>query len=768
VKTVLLTPLPYREPDSLVTVAESDSHTPNADRISAATARDLLDRTHSFERLSLFGDYGVRPILGNRVENLRGMRVSTEFFETLGVPMYLGRSFRPEEGMSRAGNVLILTYGAWVDLFAADPAVVGRSIPTIDSTYLVVGVLPPDFHPLPMTNPAELPRVFTPLGLNPAQRGCRECRGWRAIARLAPGVTSGVAEAELTTAMRSLVREHPGDYAVDESVRVRPLRDQVVGHFGAALWLLQAAVLLLLVLACANVATLLLARTIPRQREMAVRTALGAGRGRLVRQMLTESLFLAAMAAVVGLYLAWTATAFIARTSTTNIPRITELAPDWTILFFGIVASATTSVVFGLLPAILDSRSSAATIRMSQSATGHRSHYRVVHGLIACELALAFVLVLSVGLLGKSYARLMQVEPGFDPRNVLTLSLLPDGVHYPSQSSRLAYFESVVERVRTIPGVVQAGYASTLPLSHPFTARMHIRERPVTNAPDAPSLDRYLVSANYLDVMRIPVRRGRGFTAQDVSTAEPVALISETAARTQFHDDEPIGQHIQLGAIDESRSWAVIVGVVGDVHQYGLDQKPDAAVYMPFSQAGQAQGWSSLVVRSSIPSERIEPAVRASMTAVDPLQPIFHLQPMATYVSLSVAQRTFTLILIALFGGMALALAGGGVYGVVSYVVEQRTPEMGLRLALGATPAVVSWMILRETLAIGSVGVVIGLLVWAAFTRTISTLLFGISRLDARTIVEVLLILLAAALTASCIPVLRAGRVDPAVALRAE
>jgi putative ABC transport system permease protein len=380
----------------------------------------------------------------------------------------------------------------------------------------------------------------------------------------------------------------------------------------------------------------------------------------------------------------------------------------------------------------------------------------------------AFLLVLSVGLLGKSYARLMKVEPGFDPRNVLTLSLLPDGVHYPSQPSRLAYFESVVERMRTIPGVLQAGYASTLPLSHPSTARVSIRERLVTNATDAPTLDRYLVSAEYLDVMKIPVLRGRGFTAQDATTTEPVALISESAARTQFHNDEPIGQHIQLGTLDENGSWAVIVGVVGDVHQYALDQGPNAAVYIPFSQAGRAQGWSSLVVRSTVPPERIESAVRASMIAVDPLQPIFHLQPMATYISLSVAQRTFTLILIALFGGLALALAAGGVYGVVSYLVEQRTPEVGLRFALGATPSVVSWMILRQILAIGSVGAATGVLVWAAFTRTVSTLLFGISRLDAGTIAEVLLILLAAALTASCIPVLRAARIDPSVALRAE
>ncbi len=329
------------------------------------------------------------------------------------------------------------------------------------------------------------------------------------------------------------------------------------------------------------------------------------------------------------------------------------------------------------------------------------------------------------------------------------------------------HLDAVVERVRAIPGVQEAGYSSTLPLSHPSVAQVHIREHRVANAADAPSLDRYLVSVHYLDVMRIRVVRGPGLTALDGRTAEPVALVSESAARSQFHGEDPIGRHIRLGR-DEDRPWAVIVGVVGDVHQYALDQKPDAAIYMPFPQVDPAQGWSSLVVRSTVPPERIESAVRAAPIATDPVQPIFHLQPMATYISLSAAQRTFTLILIAVFGGLALALAAGGVYGVVSYVVEQRTREVGLRLALGATPIGVTWMIVRQVLSIAISGAIAGALVSTAFTRTLSTLLFGVSRLDSETIVEVVLILMAAALTASIVPVARAARVDPAIALRSE
>jgi putative ABC transport system permease protein len=768
VKSVLLTPLPYGDPDRLVSVVESDSHTPNAETVSSATVRDWRERSRSFDHLSLWGDSSVRPIHGDRVDQLRGMQVGVDFFETLGVRMYLGRSFRAGEDAQDAPDVLILTYGTWTDQFGGDPAVVGRSIPTIYGAYQVVGVLPPDFHPLHMSNPAELPRVFMPMG--DSRSSCRSaaCRGLRTVGRLKPGVTSRAAEAELETIMRTLVQEHPADYAQDASVRVTPLREQVIGGFGTALWMLQAAVALLLVLACANVATLLLARTIARRREMAIRAALGAGRWQLVRQMLTESAILSGAAGLIGVSLAWSATRFIARTGTTNIPRIGELAPDAAMLLFGIVASAATTTVFGLAPAILASRGSASTLRTGQSATGQRAHHAVVHWLIACELALAFVLVLLVGLLGKSYLRLMQVDPGFDPQKVLTLTLLPDGVHYGSQERRLAYFDAVADRMRTIPGVQDAGYASTLPLSHPTTRQVYIREHPLGRDTEAPNLDTYLVSANYLDVMKVPVMRGRGFTAHDGPAAEPVAIVSESAARGQFPGEDPIGAHVQLGGRDARGRWAVVVGVAGDVHQYALDRKPDAAIYVPFSQAGPEQGWASLVVRSSTPAERIEPAVRAAMTAVDPLQPIFHLQPLTRFISLSVAQRSFTLALIAVFGALGLALATGGVYGVVSYVVEQRTREVGLRLALGATPAAVSWMIVRQVLSIALTGVTAGFLVSAAFTPALSALFFGVSRLDVPTIVEVVVVLVVAALAASCVPVARAAGTDPAVALRSE
>ena len=770
VKTVILNPLPYREPHRLVTVVEADSHTLNPETVSHATVQDWRRRTQLFDHLSVWADFGVRPIRNGQAEQLRGMRVSAEFFETLGVPMFLGRSFRADEDTPGGRNALIITYNTWSEHFGGDVTIVGRAIPTVDGSYTVVGILPREFHPLHMSNPAELPQVFAPMGFDSRQQAGRSAswRILRVIGRLKPGVTSRRAEVELNTVMHTLAREYP-EYPPDASAIVKPLQETLVGTFGTTLWMLQASVLVLLALACANVATLLLARIVGRHTELGIRAALGAGRVRLIRQLLTECMVLGTAAAVGGVSLAWVTTRFIARSGDTNIPRIGELAPDVSMLLFGIAASAATTLLFGVAPAVVASSGSLSTLRTGQGVIGRRSHHSTVRVLIAVELAFACVLVLAVGLLSKSYLRLMQVNPGYDPEHVLTLSLLPDGVHYATPAVRLGYFDAVVDRMRTIPGVQDAGYASTLPLSHPSTSAVYIREHPRLSDADAPNLDLYLVSTNYLDIMKIPVVRGRAFTAADSHTVQHVAIISESTARTQFSGEDPIGRHIQIEQRDDDAPWAVIVGIVGDVHQYGLDRAPDAAVYVPFAQVDvPSQGWASLVVRSTLPPERIESAVRAAMLAIDPLQPIFHLQPMTTYVALSVSQRTFALALIATFGVLGLALAVGGVYAVVSYVVEQRTREIGLRLALGATPRAVGWGIVRQVMVMALTGVSCGLLMAAAFTSVLSGLLFGVTRFDFETTCGVALTLIAATLVASAAPIARAARVDPMVALRSQ
>jgi putative ABC transport system permease protein len=702
------------------------------------------------------------------------MWVTADFFETLGVPMFMGRSFLADEDTPGGRNVLILTFGAWAEQFGSDPKIIGRTIPTVDGTYTIVGVLPADFHALHMTNPAELPRVFAPMGVDARQETGRSgsWRAFRAVGRLTPGITSYQAEAALNMVTHTLVREYP-EYPKDAATIVAPLREQLVGGFGTALWMLQGSVLGLLVLACANVATLMLARTLGRQTELAIRAALGAGRLTLIRHLLAECAMLAAAAAVTGIALAWLATRFIARTGNPNIPRIGELAPDASMLLFGIAAGAATALLFGLIPVAVASKESLTTLRAGHSVIGRVSHHATLHGLVGAELTLAFALVLVVGLLSKSYVRLTHVDPGYDARYILTLSLLPDGVHYRTPVRRLAYFDAVVDRMRRIPGVQDAAYASTLPLSHPSTravfVREHVSRQSSADDADAPNLDTYLVSTNFLDVMKIPVVKGRGFTTTDSQTTEPVAVISESTARTQFRGEDPVGRHLQIGSRDDDQPWAVIVGIVGDVHQYGLDRKPDAAVYIPFAQVDHpSQGWASLVVRSTPPPEQIESAVRAAMTSVDPLQPIFHLQPMTAYIALSISQRTFALTLVASFGILGIMLAMGGVYGVVSYIVEQRKQEVGLRLALGATPAGVCWMIVRQVLLVAMTGVACGFMAAATFTNGLSALLFGVTRFDLQTISTVALALIAAAVVASVPPIARAARVAPMAALRSE
>ncbi|HWW85527.1 MAG TPA: ABC transporter permease [Vicinamibacterales bacterium] len=771
VKSVVLNPLPYGDPDRLVTLVETDSNTPNPETVSYATAQDWKRRTQVFDRLSLFNDFGLRPMRNGRAEELRGLRVSADFFETLGVPMLQGRSFRAEEDTPGGRHVLILTYGTWIETFGGDPGIVGRGVVTSDDqSYTVVGVLPPGFQPIHMSNPAELPRVFAPMGFDERQQTGRSgsWRHLRAIGKLKPGVTSRQAEAELNSVMRMLVGEYP-EYRSDASVMVTPLRQQLVGRFESTVWMLQVSVLVLLVLACANVAALMLARTVGRQTDLAIRAALGASRAVLMRHLLAESVLLSVAAAIGGVSVAWVAIEIIAKTGDTNIPRIGELAPDASMLLFGIAASVVTALLFGLAPAAIASRSLFATLRAGLSVMGRRSHATALRGLIAAELALAFALVLVVGLLAKSYLRLMDVNPGYDAGHVLTLSLLPDGVRYGTPARRLGYFDAVVDEMRTIPGVQDAAYASTLPLSHPSVGAVYIREHPLASASGAPNLDTYLVSTNYLEVMKIAVVRGRGFTKNDTQSTAPVAVISESTARTQFPAEDPIGRHIQIELREDVGPWFEIVGVVGDVHQYGLDRKPDASVYVPLAQVGQpSQGWSSLVVRSTLPSDRIESGVRAAMAAVDPLEPIFHLQPMTTYISLSVSQRTFALIFVTAFGVLGRVLAMGGVYGVVSCWVEERRREVGLRLALGATRQSVCWMILRQLLLIILVGVSCGYVVAAMFTNSLSALLFGVTRFDLETTCGVALALAIAAVLAAAAPVARAAGVDPMAALRAD
>ena len=761
VKAVLLNQLPYRDPDRLVKLGETDAGEKRAETVGYTTAYDWRRLSHSFESMSLYRDAAGAIVERGEPELVSGLRVNYDFFDTLGIRMQIGRGFLPEEDRPDRRYEVVLAHGLWTRRFGGDPNIVGRVIRLSDSSFTVVGVLPAGFRPLEIPGSAGTPEIFEPLGYALTDPwACRDCQHLQLIARLKQGLPAAQAHAELNTIMADLVRHYPASYPPQARVAFEPLRDHIVGSVGTALWVLMGAVGFVLLIACVNVANLMLARATGRTKEMALRVALGAARWRLIRQLITESLLLAVAGGIAGVLLGWWCTSRLASLAPREMPRLNEIHMDATVLWFGLAASLLTGILFGLMPAL---RTSGADFGKT---TGSRSRSSMRDLLVMGELALAFVLAVGAGLLGKSFVRLMNVDPGFDPYNVLTLKTYMYGARYRKPEAELSYYEQVFERLRATSGIESVAMTSLLPMADFDRYSLHVRDRRLAHVSEAPSADNYSVTPDYFRVMRIPLKRGRIFTTQDIATAPKVAVISETCAREQFPNHDPIGKQIQLGGRDDSKPWMTIVGIVGDVRQYGLDTAPNIAAYIP-----QAQNLSfpfSLVARTSSDPRGLERAVRAAFLAVDPTQPVFNVQSMESYLASSMAQRRFTLALLALFGGLALALAAVGIYGVVSCAVTSRTREMGIRMALGAERRDVLAMVLRQAAALAGVGLAAGLAASFALTRFLSTLLFEVRATDLATLATIAALLAAVALAASYLPARRAASVDPTVALRYE
>jgi len=772
VKAVLLNQLPYRDPDRLVELGESDNGEKRAGTIGYTTAYDLRRLSHSFESMSLFRDAAGVIVERGEPELVGGLRVNYDFFDTLGIRMQIGRGFLPEEDRTDRRHEVILAHGLWMRRFGGEPNIVGRVIRLSDASFTVVGVLPAGFRSLEIPGAPSMPELFEPLGYALTDPwACRDCQHLQFIARLKAGVPADQARAELNTIMADLVRQYPGSYPPQARIAFEPLHDHIVGRVSTALWVLMGAVGFVLLIACVNVANLMLARATGRAKEMALRAALGAARWRLIRQLITESLLLAVAGGIAGVLLGWWCTSALASRAPREMPRLNEIHMDATVLWFGLAASLFTGILFGLMPAL---RSSGAdpnhalndALKDQGKATGSRSRRSLRDLLAMGELALAFVLAVGAGLLGKSLVRLMNVDPGFDPHNALTLKTYVYGARYQKPEAELSYYEQVLARLRATPGIESAAMTSQLPLRDSDRYGFHVRDHRLAHPSEAPSADNYSVTPDYFRVMRIPLKRGRVFTTQDVATAPKVAVISEACAREQFPNQDPIGEQIQLGGRDDSQPWITIVGIVGDVRQYGLDTAPNIAAYIP-----QAQNMSfsfSLVARTSTDPRGLERSARAAFLAADPTQPVLQVQPMETYLASSLAQRRFTLALLALFGGLALALAAVGIYGVVSCAVTSRTREMGIRMALGAERRDVLSMVLRQAAVLAGAGLAAGLAASLALTRFLSTLLFEVRTTDLTTLAAIAALLAGIALGASYLPARRAASVDPTVALRYE
>ena len=769
VKAVLLNQLPFRDPERLVKIAEADSDTSDPETIDFTTTYDLRERNQFFESISLFRDGDVAMVEQGQPEVLEGLRVNYDYFDTLGVKVQLGRAFIADEDHPQTRYEAILSHGLWLRRFGGDRSIIGRTIRLNDKPYKVVGVLPETFRPFAREDRVALPEIFTPLGYDLELRdACRGCQHLQAIGRMKPGVSVERARSELNAVMRVIVREHPTEYSERTVIAMMPLRDYTVGKVRTALWILLGAVGMVLLIACANVAHLSLARASSRVKEMAVRAALGAGRARLVRQMLSESLLLAIAGGLAGVVLTWWGTHALTALGPKELPRATEIRIDMPVLWFALAVSIFAGLLFGVAPALRASRVDPnESLKDVGRSTEGRARFAYRNLLVTVELALAFVLAMGAGLLSKSLVRLLNVDPGYDPHNVLTAGVYVYGDRYHDKpGAELNYYEQAMQRLRSTPGIESVAMASNLPLLTFDRSAFHIQDHPLANDADAPDVDRYSVSPDYFEVLDIPLKLGRLFTDGDRKGAPLVALISESCARTLFPNQDPIGKHIQIGGRHDDKEWMTIVGVVGDVQQYGLDQPSNMAAYIPLAQ--DLSFAYNVAVRTTGDPRRMEQTVRQAFLSADNTQPVFHVRPLEDYVAESLAARRFTLMLLGLFGGLALALAAVGIYGVISYAVSLRTREFGIRLALGAARKDVLQMVLRQGLKLAATGLVLGIVASVVFTRFLTALLFQVKPADMMTTLAVLLMLAAVALLANYLPAHRASHVDPNVALRYE
>jgi len=765
VNAVLLRPLPYAEPDRLIRIGG----TSKTERIGTFSPPDFFDwraRNTVFEGMAAFDASSPSLTGGGEPERLNAARVSPGFFALLRTPPALGREFLPQEEQRGQHRVAILSHALWQRRFGGDPSVVGRRIELSGDSFEIVGVMPEKFEPPQFAGrDAQPPVLWVPFAPDLSQWG-RDGRSVDAgIARLKPGVTVEQARAEMEAIARQLQAEYPKSNA-NAGVRLDTLQEQLVGGARRALLIFIAAVGFVLLIACANVANMLLARAAARSKEIAIRTALGASRGRVVRQLMTESVLLALAGGGLGLLLALWANEFLLALSAGALPRVEHVALDSRVVLFTVIVSLATGLVFGLAPALQASKTD-LTESLKEGgrggAAGLRSRAR--SALVVSEVALSLVLLVAAGLLVKSFWRLQQTSPGFDPEGVLTMNVFLPGLRYPEDAQHAAFFGRVLERVATLPGVRHAGATSNLPISGNYDRLpIYVEGRAESAAGEAPEAERYMVSDDYFRALGVPLVSGRGFNAEDAAGKPPVVIVAESVARANWPAGDAVGKRVKLG--DPENPWLTVVGVAGDVRHYGPDTPANFQVYLPHRQSPSQV--MTLVVRSEADPESLAAAVRGEVWAVDKDQPVYDVKTMRQLLSASTAARRFNMLLIAVFAAVAVALAVVGIYGVMAYTVAQRTREIGVRVALGAGARDIYGLIVGRGMALAGAGVALGLAASFAVTRVMKSLLYGVDAADPAIFASVALLLSAVALLACYLPARRAARVDPAVALRYE
>jgi putative ABC transport system permease protein len=760
---VVLRPLAYADPDRLV-VMGARAADGTASNVGYTTFLDWRDRSHAFEDMALIRSWSATLIVNDRPERINALRVSANLFRLLGARIAAGRDFTNADDTPGGWQVVILSDGLWRRRFDADPSAIGRVIRMNDRDFTIVGVMPPAFEPLISEHFYQRAEMWAPVGYDRSQPvACRDCEHLKAIGRLRRGVRLDAAIGDIDAVQQQLRREYPGSYR-PETMTLVPLRDELTRGARPALAALMGAVGFVLLIACANVANLLLARTAAREHDLALRAALGAGRGRLIRQLMIENGLLALIAGAIGTALAVAAVPLLTRMAPTSMSRLSEAAVDARVLAFSFALSLGTAILFGLLPAL---RASRVELQASLHG-GDRRAARVATTLskrllVAGNVAMAVVLLVSAGLMIRSVARLLQVNPGFDPDGVLTLQTSFVGGVYVDDKVVAARTAEMVARMRAMPGVISAAAAGQIPLGGDMDRwGFHVEGRP--SAPDDPSVERYSVTPDYFAVMRIPLRRGRLFTDADRAGSENVMLVGEQTARIVFPDADPIGQRVRIGGTEGP--FRRIVGIVGDVRHYELAAAPTMQMYLP--QAQVTDSFLTFVVRTAGDPVGLAAPARTAIGEIARDVPVYGIAPLADLVERSIATRRFVMQLLELFGAAALLLTAVGVYGVVSYAVTERTRELGIRAALGASRGNIARLVLGGGLGLVSAGLAVGFLLAIAATRFLESSLFGVRATDPPTFAGVAAVLVAITLAAHAVPLARAMGVHPAAALRQE
>jgi putative ABC transport system permease protein len=764
VNAVLLRPLPYPHSEQLVQVFGTQPTLAEAPT-SPANFLEWKTENQVFTHIATSVGQGFNLTGTDKPERVIGARVSSDLFQLLGVQPVLGRDFTEEEDRDGGERVVILSYEFWQRRFAGDPNAIRQTIKLSDQTYTIVGVMPRG-----LAFPSTRTQIWTPIAFNAAERATRDTNFIDVFARLKPGVSVEQAQANMTAVAQSQAQRYP-QINVGIGVKVVSLQEHMVGDVRPMLVVLLGAVAFVLLIACANVANLLLARATARSREMAIRGALGASRSRVVRLLLTESVLLAIVGGALGLLLAIWSLDLLVSLKPANLPRLAEINVNRTVFLFTAAVSLLTGVLFGLAPAWQVSKTD-LNEGLKESGRGgsdapRRQRMRAL--LVISEVALSLVLLIGAGLMIRSFSRLLAVDPGFKTDHVLTAFVSLPVAKYSKREEQVAFFDRLLERLRNVPGVSATGVVTDIPLYGGSSTGFDVDGRPPALPGQRAMTDYRMINSDYFAAMGMRIVKGRAFSRHDTEDAPGVVIINETLAARYFAGEDPIGQRLNLSG--SPKDLREIVGVVADVRNYGLDAEVKPEVYVPFLQS--APGYLSsmtsaltIVVRSTIDPTALSATLREQVQALDKDQPVSAIKTMEWYLADSMAQRRFNMLLLAVFAGLALILAAVGIYGVIAYTVTQRTHEMGIRIALGARGGDILRLVFSNAMLTTVTGILIGLGAAFALTRLLQSLLYQVTATDPVVFATIPLLLLAVAAMATYFPARRAMKVDPITALR--